>query len=178
VLKSSKSTIARTCLRCWWSVLRSYGFFPCGFGQRLPCWTGASSKTGRTGQPWSRLVGSRLRESSQMGAEEVRVQIHSACFSAICFSAIYLASVRGSLCKRRFQSVLLNDWLTFAALRIFSLAASHPQDATVLSLTSFPSATLRGSPPGNSLQVLRSNPATLSFSDQPLRLASTAIFAR
>ena len=101
------------------------------------------------------------------------MQIHSACFCTI-----YLASVRGSLFKRLFHSVLLNDWLTFAALRIFSLGASHPQDATVLSLTSFPSATLRGSPPGNSLQVLRSNPATLSFSDQPLRLASTAIFAR
>jgi hypothetical protein len=33
-----------------------------------------------------------------------------------------------------------------AALRIFNLAASHPQDATVLSLTSSPSATFRGSP--------------------------------
>src|SRR5215510_1826738 len=86
----------------------------------------------------------------------VRVQIHSACFCAI-----YLASVRGSLGKRRFHSVRLNVWLTFAALRIFSLAASHPQDATVLSLTSFPSATLRGSPPGNLSRSFVPNPAAL-----------------
>jgi hypothetical protein len=71
----------------------------------------------------------------------VRVQIHS-----FLSSPIYSASVRGSLFKRLFHSVLLNVWLTLAALRIFNLAASHPQDATVLSLTSSPSATFRGSP--------------------------------
>ena len=51
------------------------------------------------------------------------------------FLRIYSASVRGSLFKGLFHSVLLNVRLTFAVLRIFSLAASHPQDATVLSLT-------------------------------------------
>jgi hypothetical protein len=39
-------------------------------------------------------------------------------------------SVLGSLFLRLFDCVFLNVWLTFAALRIFSLAASHPQEAT------------------------------------------------
>ena len=75
----------------------------------------------------------------------VRVQIRS----ASCVS-MYSANILGSLFLRLFHCVLLNVWLTLAALRIFSLVASHPQEATVLSLTSFASTTFRGSPPATS----------------------------
>jgi hypothetical protein len=62
----------------------------------------------------------KLGVSGKLG---VRVQIHS-----FLFSTIYSASVLGSIFIRLFHSVLLNVWLTLAALRIFSLAAIHPQD--------------------------------------------------
>jgi hypothetical protein len=78
------------------------------------------------------------RGGSVMG---VRVQIDS-----LLSSAIYLTSVRGTLSVKLFHPVLLNAGSRSRRPHFLSLAASHPQDATVLSLTSFgrsPRATAR-----------------------------------
>ena len=115
----------------------------------MASWTSTTNAS----PPTAAAAGARLARR-KLG---VSVQIHSVSF---CFD-IYSASVLGNLFIRFFHAVLLSVWLTFAALRIFSLAASHPQEATVLSLTSFASATFRGSPPGNPSSSFVPSPAAV-----------------
>jgi hypothetical protein len=46
----------------------------------------------------------------------------------------YIPAASSAISSSR-PSIPFNIWLTFAAFRIFSHAASHPHDATVLCLT-------------------------------------------
>jgi hypothetical protein len=90
------------------------------------------------------------------------VNSRSGCkFIQLLSSPIYSASALGNLFITPFHSVLLNVWLTFAAFRIFSHAASYPHDAAVVCLTKLLKCHLRGSPPGNLSSSFAANSAAL-----------------
>jgi hypothetical protein len=76
------------------------------------------------------------RDVGDVGTGGNSVNSRSGCkFVQLLSSSIYSASALGNLFITSFHSVLLNVWLTFAAFRIFSHAASYPHAATVLCLT-------------------------------------------